>query len=86
MAARPSAQCAIARGCLGHTDGASLYRYAVLLPPTPRPPGTPFTRDSPERSAGDPRSGFMIKDTTDPCGFAYISNQAGLIYNAEPIR
>jgi len=29
---------------------------------------------------------FMIKDTTDPCGFAYISNQAGVIFQAEPIR
>jgi hypothetical protein len=29
---------------------------------------------------------FMIKDTTDPCGFAYVSNQTGLIYTAEPIR
>ena len=29
---------------------------------------------------------FMIKDKSDPCGFAYISNQDGLIYNAEPIR
>jgi hypothetical protein len=29
---------------------------------------------------------FMIKDKTDPCGFAYISNQAGLILRAEPIR
>ena len=29
---------------------------------------------------------FMIKDTTDPCGFAFVSNQVGLIFNAEPIR
>jgi hypothetical protein len=29
---------------------------------------------------------FMVKDTADPCGFAYISNQAGVIYRAEPIR
>jgi hypothetical protein len=29
---------------------------------------------------------FSIKDTTDPCGFAYISNTSGLIYTAEPIR
>jgi hypothetical protein len=29
---------------------------------------------------------FMIKDKTDPCGFAYISNQQGVIYTAEPIR
>jgi hypothetical protein len=29
---------------------------------------------------------FMIKDLADPCGFAYISNQAGVIFRAEPIR
>jgi hypothetical protein len=29
---------------------------------------------------------FMIKDTTDPCGFAYLSNQEGVIFTAEPIR
>ena len=29
---------------------------------------------------------FLIKDMTDPCGFAYVSNQAGLIFKAEPIR
>lgn len=29
---------------------------------------------------------FMIKDKTDPCGFAYISNQQGVIFTAEPIR
>jgi hypothetical protein len=29
---------------------------------------------------------FMIKDKADPCGFAYISNQLGVIFHAEPIR
>jgi hypothetical protein len=29
---------------------------------------------------------FVIKDTTDPCGFAYVSNQDGLIYKAEHLR
>lgn len=29
---------------------------------------------------------FMIRDTTDPCGFAFISNHSGLIYRAEPLR
>jgi hypothetical protein len=29
---------------------------------------------------------FMIKDKTDPCGFAYISNTNGLIYSAEHLR
>jgi hypothetical protein len=29
---------------------------------------------------------FSIKDTTDPCGFAFISNHSGVIYMAEPLR
>jgi hypothetical protein len=29
---------------------------------------------------------FMIKDKLDPCGFAFVSNQAGVILQAEPIR
>ncbi len=29
---------------------------------------------------------FSITDTTDPCGFAYISNHVGVIYTAEPLR
>lgn len=29
---------------------------------------------------------FAITDTTDPCGFRYISNEQGLIFTAEPIR
>jgi hypothetical protein len=29
---------------------------------------------------------FMIRDKTDPCGFAFVSNQVGVILRAEPIR
>jgi hypothetical protein len=29
---------------------------------------------------------FMVRDKTDPCGFAYVSNQQGIIYTSEPIR
>ncbi|HET9833861.1 MAG TPA: hypothetical protein VFP91_19195 [Vicinamibacterales bacterium] len=29
---------------------------------------------------------FKITDKTDPCGFALISNQAGIVFVAEPIR
>jgi len=29
---------------------------------------------------------MKIKDRTDPCGLAYISNNAGVIFGAEPIR
>jgi hypothetical protein len=35
---------------------------------------------------GDDTYWFMIKDKTDPCGFAYISNQEGIIYSAEHLR
>jgi hypothetical protein len=29
---------------------------------------------------------FMVADTTDPCGFRFISNQSGVIFTAQPIR
>ena len=29
---------------------------------------------------------LMIRDKTDPCGFAFIANQEGVIFTAEPIR
>jgi hypothetical protein len=29
---------------------------------------------------------FMIRDKTDPCAFAFVSNESGLILRAEPIR
>ena len=29
---------------------------------------------------------FSVKDTTDPCGFSFISNNSGLIYTAYPLR
>lgn len=29
---------------------------------------------------------FMVKDKQDPCGRAYISNQKGLIFEAQPLR
>ena len=29
---------------------------------------------------------FIVKDKTDACGFAFVSNQNGLIYTAEPLR
>jgi hypothetical protein len=44
-------------------------------------PGWQLTLDKTEKGYW-----FMIKDKTDPCGFAYVSNQAGVIFTAEPIR
>jgi hypothetical protein len=37
-------------------------------------------------SRGEKTYWFVIKDKTDPCGFAYISNEQGIIYGAEPLR
>jgi hypothetical protein len=37
-------------------------------------------------AAGPDRYVFAIKDTTDPCGFAYFSDDSGLIYTAQPLQ
>ena len=29
---------------------------------------------------------FSIKDSTDPCGFAFFSDQDGIIYSGEALR
>lgn len=29
---------------------------------------------------------FAVKDTTDPCGFAYFSDDSGVIYTAQPLE
>ena len=39
-----------------------------------------------KRDVTDQGYWFMVRDKTDPCGFAFVSNQNGLIYTAEPIR
>ena len=44
-------------------------------------PGWQLTLDKTEKGYW-----FMIKDKTDPCGFAYVSNHEGVILTAEPIR
>jgi pectin methylesterase-like acyl-CoA thioesterase len=30
--------------------------------------------------------GFAVKDNQDPCGFAFFSDQDGVIYSGQPIR
>jgi hypothetical protein len=52
-----------------------------LAPGTELLPGWTLTLD-----VTDEGYWFMVRDTTDPCGFAYVSNQVGVIYRAEPIR
>jgi hypothetical protein len=52
-----------------------------LVPGTDILPGWQLTLDVTQQGYW-----FMIKDKSDPCAFAFISNQAGLIFNAEPIR
>jgi hypothetical protein len=44
-------------------------------------PGFKLTLDTTEKGYW-----FSIADTTDPCGFRYISNQTGTIFTAQPIR
>lgn len=44
-------------------------------------PGFTLTLDATEKGYW-----FEIKDTTDPCGFRFISNQTGVIFTARPIQ
>jgi len=74
---------------LGHADlatapfakGMSPTNGISLNPDTDIVPGWKLTLDV--TSSG---YWFMVKDSADPCGFAYISNQSGLIFTAEPLR
>jgi hypothetical protein len=74
---------------LRHSDLAAAAQHArfptlpqaTLAPDKDVLPGWKLTVD-----VGENGYWFMIKDVTDPCGFAYISNQLGVIYTAEPIR
>lgn len=58
-----------------------LSRRMSLSPNNDILPGWKLTLDVSENGYW-----FMIKDTTDGCGFAYISNHNGVIYTSEPIR
>ena len=58
-----------------------LNKRLLLTPGTDILPGWTLTLD-----VGFDSYWFKITDKTDPCGFALISNQNGLIFHAEPIR
>lgn len=76
---------------LGQEEMATWYADVVKQKGIPNPlifdpaaeviPGWQLTLNKTEKGYW-----FMIKDKADPCGFAFISNQAGIIYTAEPIR
>jgi TonB family protein len=74
-----------------YLDVAALAQLAAGRPPASIPlsfnPGTELLPGFDLRLAvTDAGYWFMIRDKTDPCGFAYISNQQGVIYRSEPIR
>lgn len=76
---------------LNQTEMAMYYADLTRKQPATQPlifdptseiiPGWQLTLDKSEKGYW-----FMIKDKTDPCGFAYVSNQQGVIFTAEPIR
>jgi hypothetical protein len=68
----------------GQDELASLVdtRHNVGADPgTEIAPGFTLTLDAAEKGYW-----FEIKDTTDPCGFGFISNQNGVIFTARPIQ
>jgi len=74
----------LAESPMGKTMPAStneLARRILLSPDRDILPGWKLTLDVTENGYW-----FMIKDTTDTCGFGYISNHVGVIYTSEPIR
>lgn len=74
----------LAESPIGKSMAASpneLSRRMSLSPGGEILPGWKLTLDVSENGYW-----FMIKDTTDACGFAYISNHAGVIYTSEPLR
>lgn len=56
-------------------------RRISLTPSQDILPGWKLTLDVSEKGYW-----FMITDTTDPCGYAFISNQNGVIFTSEPLR
>ena len=63
------------------TKQRALNPALIFDPASEVMPGWQLTLDETEKGYW-----FMIKDKTDPCGFAYVSNQGGLIYSAEHLR
>ena len=59
----------------------AIVRQMSLQPDTDIVPGWRLTLDVTPTGYW-----FSVKDTTDPCGFAYISNHSGLIYTAQPLK
>lgn len=65
---------------------------AGVLKPMLRDTPLNFESDQPilgwklEFSSNKDGYAFLLKDTTDPCNFAFFSTQHGLIFQGEPIR
>ncbi|PYR93973.1 MAG: hypothetical protein DMF84_07030 [Acidobacteria bacterium] len=69
-------------GAQGDLAGLLDPRYNLGADPgTEIVPGFTLTLDVSEKGYW-----FEVKDTTDPCGFRFISNQQGLIFTARPIQ
>jgi hypothetical protein len=62
-------------------SNSDIVKRMSLEPGTDVLPDWQLTLDVTERGYW-----FMIKDKSDPCSFAYMSNQQGVIFRSEPIR
>ena len=65
----------------GKLQAQSFYNLDTLpmLPPVPRGFKAQLSNDGVSYT-------FSLKDTLDPCGFAYFSDQEGIVYTATPVR
>src|SRR5688500_14556918 len=72
---------ATAEGQRMKTSANEIIRRIALDPSQDILPGWKLTLDVSQKGYW-----FMIKDTTDPCGYTYFTTQAGLIYTAQPLQ
>ena len=65
----------------GKLQAQAFFNLETLpaLPPVPRGFKAQLSNDGVSYT-------LSLKDTIDPCGFAYFTDQDGLVYSATPVR
>ncbi len=71
-----------------NTEQQAVFRQEKRFRPLADLPGVQATVDgfAVNVTADETTYVFSVKDTRDPCRFAFFSDQEGLIYTAQPIR
>ena len=73
---------------INSAEATAFARSGGYLPLTTLPGGSPAVAEGFVAHLSVDAAGyaFSIKDSTDPCGFAFFSDQTGTIYQGEALR